>query len=252
MRFVELMTALCLLAGVAAAQAAPTAVDVHVLSRDAKFVGSSVGGARVTIEDAETGEVLAQGVTDGSTGDTDLIMGERKHGVSLITPGTAVFSASLELPAPKKVRVTAFGPLDYLQSANTVSTTQWLLPGSTAGEQGWILELPGLIVDVHDTPAVNKLENGTVSVPVNATVRMMCGCPLTPDGMWDSNEFDIEARVLSNDVEIASTPLEYAGTTSEFRGELQLTQAGAYVLRVRAHQSRTGNTGVVDRPLVVH
>jgi len=36
---------------------------VRVLGKDSKFVGSSMGGARVILRDAETGEMLAQGVT---------------------------------------------------------------------------------------------------------------------------------------------------------------------------------------------
>ncbi|MGI9294983.1 MAG: hypothetical protein ACR2PS_13455, partial [Pseudomonadales bacterium] len=45
------------------ARAEPTEISVHVLSRDAKFVGTSMGGARVVIENVQTGEVLAQGLT---------------------------------------------------------------------------------------------------------------------------------------------------------------------------------------------
>ncbi|HEX6202874.1 MAG TPA: hypothetical protein VF100_07720, partial [Thermoanaerobaculia bacterium] len=65
-----LLPALLVAAAAAAAAAEETAVTVRVLSRDAKFVGSSMGGARVTIRDAETGTLLAEGVTAGSTGDT--------------------------------------------------------------------------------------------------------------------------------------------------------------------------------------
>jgi hypothetical protein len=234
------------------ASAEPTSVDVHVLSRDAKFVGSGVGGVRVTIADAATGEMLAQGITEGGTGDTDLIMGEREHGKSLIAGDTAGFSATLDLTAPRLVRVTAHGPLGYPESANTVSATQWLLPGRSAGEQGWILELPGLIVDVHDTPALVQLEEGEARVEVQATVRMMCGCPLTPDGLWDSNEFEIHARLMLDNEEITGSRLDYAGEASEFHGELLLTRPGTYRLSVQAHQPRTGNTGAVDRPLVAH
>ena len=251
MRLHVVMLASALLSTAVPAAAEPTSVDVFVLSRDAKFIGSGVGGARVTIADATTGEVLAQGVTEGGTGDTDLIMGERPHGASLIEGDPAGFATTLDLAAPRRVVVTAYGPLDYPQSANTVSATQWLLPGKSAGEQGWILELPGLIVNVHDTPALLTLDNDEARVPVRATVRMMCGCPLTPDGLWDSNEFEFHARVMQNGHEIASTPLTYAGQASEFQGELRLARSGSYRLSVHAHQPRTGNTGNIDQPLAV-
>ena len=54
--------------------AVPTDITVRVRAKDAKFVGDTMGGARVTIRDAETGELLAKGVTTGTTGDTSLIM----------------------------------------------------------------------------------------------------------------------------------------------------------------------------------
>lgn len=234
------------------AAAAPTSVDVHVLARDAKFVGSGVGGMQVVISDAVTGEVLAQGVTEGGTGDTDLIMGQRKHGTALVTDGAAGFSASVDLDAPRKVTVRAFGPLGYPESANSVSATEWLLPGKSAGEQGWVLELPGLIVDVHDTPTLVAAADGGAPLTVHAKVRMMCGCPLTPGGLWDSKAFQIGAAVMKDGVEVASTVLDYAGEASEFQGALQISRPGIYRLVIRAHQPRTGNTGVVSRTLVVN
>jgi len=57
-----------------AAFAEPTEITVRVLGKDSKFVGSSMGGARVVLRDAQTGEILSQGVTEGSTGDTKRIM----------------------------------------------------------------------------------------------------------------------------------------------------------------------------------
>ena len=36
--------------------AEPTDITVRVLSKDAKFVGTSMGGVRITLRDAETGE----------------------------------------------------------------------------------------------------------------------------------------------------------------------------------------------------
>ena len=47
------------------AWAVPTEITVHVKTKDAKFLGTSMGGALVTIKDAQTGELLAKGVTSG-------------------------------------------------------------------------------------------------------------------------------------------------------------------------------------------
>ena len=54
---------LMILAGIS--WAVPTTVTVRAKSKDAKFIGSHMGGALVVIRDAETGEVLAQGLTRG-------------------------------------------------------------------------------------------------------------------------------------------------------------------------------------------
>lgn len=235
------------------AAAEPTPVSVYVLSRDAKFVGSSMGGVQVTLQNARTGEVLAQGITAGGTGDTDRIMRRpREHGDSLITPDAAHFAATLDLAAPTPVRLTVHGPLGYPDDANTVSATQWLLPGRALTERAsWVVELPGLVVDLHDVPVLVRRANGEARLPVQATVRMMCGCPLTPDGLWDSNEFEVQVQAARDGVVFASSLMSYAGEASEFAGELVLTQPGAYELSVHAIQPRTGNAGTSVAPLVV-
>jgi hypothetical protein len=43
----------------------PTKVLVRAVSRDAKIIGDGVGGARITIRHATSGEVLAQGIQRG-------------------------------------------------------------------------------------------------------------------------------------------------------------------------------------------
>ena len=56
------------------AEAEKTRVTVRVLAKGAKFIGSSMGGVQITIRDADTGDLLAEGVAQGSTGDTHKIM----------------------------------------------------------------------------------------------------------------------------------------------------------------------------------
>ena len=245
-----LATALGLATGV---RAKPTEVTVHVLSRDAKFVGTSMGGARVIIENVQTGEVLAQGLTEGGTGDTELIIQrDRKRDVALPTGDAARFTATLDLDAPTKIRVTAHGPADYPGSSNSVSATQWVLPGKSINKgNGWLLELPGLVVDLHDTPSSVRLAGGKADVPVRATVQMMCGCPLIPNGLWDSEQFEIVAHVLRDGKEVQKIALDYAGEASEFEGKIPLTEAGVYQLSVWAYQSATGNSGLDTLQVVV-
>jgi hypothetical protein len=41
--------------------AEPTVITIRVISKDAKFIGTSMGGMRITLRDAHTGAVLATG-----------------------------------------------------------------------------------------------------------------------------------------------------------------------------------------------
>lgn len=234
----------------AGALAQPTQMTVHVIASDSKFVGTSIGGALVTVEDARTGEILAQGVTEGSTGDTELIMQQpRERDTDLVTADAARFTATLQIAEPRRVRISAHGPLDHPESANTVSTTQWLLPGQAV--DGLILELFGLVVAVDDVPTLVRRQDGEAEVPVRATVMMMCGCPLTPDGLWDSNDFDVRAELVRDGSVVATLPLTYAGAASEFAGSAALTESGSYQVLVTAQQQGSANAGVARTAFIV-
>ena len=43
--------------GLATASAEPTEITVRVLGKDSKFVGTSMGGMRIVLRDAVTGEI---------------------------------------------------------------------------------------------------------------------------------------------------------------------------------------------------
>lgn len=229
-----------------AAQAAPepTRVDVHVVARDAKLVGSAVGGAQVTIRDAGTGEVLAEGVHEGGTGDTGLIMGTRARNANVFTtPGAAVYTAELALDAPRMITVEASGPLDFPQARTSASTTLLLMPGEDVTGDGVVLELWGYIVEILDTPAASASGRG---LDVRARVRMLCSCPTQPGGLWDAPA--VRARLTaSNGAVVAETPLEYEGGDSTYGGSLALPGTGEYELEVRAVSAETGNAGRVTQ-----
>ncbi|PZU75341.1 MAG: hypothetical protein DI546_09250 [Rhizobium sp.] len=59
------------------ATADPTTIDVRVIARGAKFLGGYTTPVRVTLTDAETSEMLARGITSGTTGDTQRSMAAR-------------------------------------------------------------------------------------------------------------------------------------------------------------------------------
>jgi hypothetical protein len=235
-----------LLAGLGSAHATPTEIAVRVLAKGAKFVGTSMGGVRVTIRDADTGEILAEGVTQGSTGDTDRIMREaHAHDAVLSTQGAALFEVTLEIDEPRWIEITAYGPLAQRQGANRVSVTQWIVPGKhlNAGD-GLLLELPGFVVDILAPAAHTRMQGAAQQVELHANVVMMCGCPLYPDGLWDPARFEIEAILKRNGETVGSMPLHYAGTWSQFSATWEVKEPGTYEAIVYAHDPANGNTGL--------
>lgn len=245
------------------AEAIPTHVVVRAVARDAKVIQSSVGGARVIIRDAETGEVLAEGVQEGGSGSTDRIMlrprvrGENPYD----TESAARFEATLALSAPTRVEVTAEGPLDYPQALQKTQTTLLLVPGQHVRGDGIVLPLRGFIVEllaVGDTLSQSG-QDVPLEVPrgksarVRARVRMLCGCPTTPGGVWDSRSIQVEARLLHPDGTVAAQmPLDYAGTTSTYEGSISVPDVqGNYEVQVLAMDAEKTNFGRVRRRVKV-
>jgi hypothetical protein len=205
-----------------------------------------MGGVLVTVEDADDGSLLARGKTAGSTGDTDLIM-RSEHGrrAVLSTAGSAAFTATLDLAAPRRLRVTAYGPLSQRQAATSASVTLWALPGKHLdGGDGVLLELPGFAVDVEAPSSHSRGRGLPREVEVRANVTMMCGCPLTPGGLWDSDRLQIRASVQRDGAPHVEIPLAYAGTASAFAGSFTADAAGTYLITVYAYDPDNGNTGV--------
>lgn len=234
-----------------AATAEPTAIDVHVISRGAKFIGSSMGGVAITIRDAQSGAILAEGVTAGTTGSTDRIM-RSEHGRSplLVTEDAGGFRTELDIERPTRLEIAAFGPLAQRQSAQEVTATAWVFPGhDMAGGNGFLLEMPGLSVDLLSPPAHLRRAPGPIDIAANVT--MMCGCPLTPEGLWDSDEFAITAVIRRDGREVALVPLSYAGSASQFAGRFEAEEPGLYEIAVQAIQPGLNNTGVDFAHIIV-
>ncbi|MGB6970274.1 MAG: hypothetical protein WBD76_13595 [Methyloceanibacter sp.] len=228
-----------------AALAEPTDITVRIISKDAKFVGSSMGGARITVRDAETGELLATGVTEGSTGDTQTIVGKRERGKPISNDDSAKFTAVLDLDRPRLVELRAFGPLAQRQSAVSVSSTQWVVPGKhITGGDAWLLEIPGLVVDVLDPPTHVQLKGTPQKITLKANVTAMCGCPIEPGGLWDANKYEVAAILSRNGKVDRTVPLAFAGKTSQFETEIELGDKGVYDATVYAYDAANGNTGL--------
>jgi hypothetical protein len=250
----RLLSTLTLLLLATAAHAADTRLVVRARARDAKFIGTSIGGMLVVVRDAQTAQVLAQGLTAGSTGDTQRLMKQpHARGASLADAESAKFEATLDVTEPRLVTVELSGPQGQRQAQVTTSTQLWLLPGKHIDGDGLILEVPGFIVDALAPQAHERhpLAAGkTLTLPLRANVVLMCGCPTEPGGLWDASKYELQALVKRNGQPLTSVPLKYAGKTSTYEGELSLQQKGAYEVIVTAYDPATGNTGV-DRTTVV-
>lgn len=218
--------------------AEPTDVRIQVRAVDAKFIGSGVGGLNVVIEDAQTGALLASGEITGATGDTGALMQQgQTRGHAPTTPDSAAFTASIDIDRPVLARIRIAGPLDVAQSIRHLSVTQWLLPGQDQVSPGIVLQLPGLIV----APVEVAVTDGELHAGVD--VSMICGCPITKGGLWDSDDFSVSASLYREGEKVQSFPLEFTGQTNRFAGKASAPEPGSYELWITAHESNADNTG---------
>lgn len=228
-----------------------TRVMVRVTANDAKIIGSGVGGATVTIRDAQTGEILAQGVQAGGTGNTGLIMGSRERGGTIFdTEGAAGFVAELELDEPTWVEITGTGPLGTPDALRSSTRSTLLIPGRDVLGDGIVVELLGFTVELTAPAAGTTLASRT-SLDVGARVTMLCGCPTEPGGTWDSDDYDIVVRVLRDGEVEQEAPMTFAGETSMYSGTLAPIPSGWIEIEVLAMDAAKGNFGLVRELFVV-
>ena len=151
----------------------PTRVMVHAVSRDAKLLGTHAGGARIVLREVATGKVLAEGVQQGSSGDTNRIMVEphRRGAVLYDTPDAAGFLATVTLERPTVVEVSAEGPLGHSQAMQRTSKTLLLVPGEDVLGDGVVLEVHGFILEFLQPAAEARVQAGE-PIPVRATMTM--------------------------------------------------------------------------------
>lgn len=156
-----------------AAMAVPTEVVVRAVSRDAKVIGDGVDGARITIRDAHSGEILAEGVQTGGSGDTEKIM-KIPHARGATVYGTedaASFTATLDLAAPTQVEIIAEGPLGDEGWTQKSSKTLLLVPGQHIRGEGVVLEIHGFNVSLLAPAADTKPQAGqNVEVRIRLTM----------------------------------------------------------------------------------
>ena len=232
------------------AQTVPTRLLVRVLAHDAKIIGSGVGGARLTVKDARTGEVLVTGVLEGGTGDTDAIMRTPwTRGATIFdVEGTGSWLATLDLAEPTWVEVVAEGPLGFEEALQRGSKTFLMVPGVDVLGEGLVVELNGFTV-VVESPGMEAVVGRTVEV--RAKVTMLCGCPTEPGGLWDADRFDVLARLVRDGRTVVEVPLSFAGETSMYKGSILAPEPGSYEVQVLALDPARANNGMARRRVTV-
>lgn len=240
--------ALCGLVALAAspttAHAEQTNIDVRVLARGAKFVPGYQAVA-VTLRDVETGEVLAHGWTHGGTGDTGRILtGPRGAPLQQAGDDGAVFSTSLDLDRPRLVALEIEGPRGQAGTGGRLVSTQWILPGKhvTHGD-GWLVELPGLIVDLS-VPIAHAFVNTGEEIALLAGVTMMCGCGLETGGTWNADRTEVEAWIYRDGEQVDVIELPFTGQASRFGAPYTPAGPGLYEIEIRAWAPDWNNAGV--------
>jgi hypothetical protein len=236
----------------AQSQGKETKVMIRAIARDAKVIGTHVGGARITVKDVSTGEILAQGMQQGGTGDTDLLM-KKPHtrGMALYNSGDASgYLAVLHLDKPTVVEISAEGPLGNAQATQRSSKTLLLVPGEDVLGDGIVLEIHGFIITPLAPLPDAKLKAGS-PFEVRATVTMACGCPTEPDGLWDANKIRVVARFLRDGKVESEIPMTYAGVQNTFHVDAPVSAVGPLELQVLALDPASANFGMTREAIAI-
>lgn len=221
-----------------------TKIIVRTKAKDAKFIGTSMGGSMIVLRDALTDEILAKGLTNGGTGNTDLIMNAPIERTTDITEGSAYYEASLYLSKPQFITIQALSPVNHEESRVFAQTQVWMIPGKHMDGAGIVLEIPGFVVEglypqTHQGFSIET--DKTVELKVNMV--MMCGCPISKGGLWDSEEIEVEGMVYVNGAYWKTISMSIAETNT-FTAVLTLEKTGSHEVIITAYHPRSKNTGV--------
>lgn len=222
-----------------------TPITVRVIAHDAKLIGSSMGGVDITITDQSTGTLLASGQTAGGTGDTKLlVLNDKSRYGKISTPGSAAFRTTLDLIKPIYAEIKATFHTAYAGHPITMTQTQWLIPGKEMTGDGIILDMPGFAMRIqHPLPHQSVSLTRENDARIDLFMIMLCGCPISPGGTWDSDPMEVEALVYEGKEFIRSISFTNE-ETNHFTADLSGLKSGSYEVFVSAYDPRSKNTGV--------
>lgn len=226
-----------------------TTIIVRVVAQGSMVLGKDVGGARVTITDVASGQILVSGLQQGEAGDQNQIMRTpRMMGEPLYSSrASASFTTTLDLAHPILVDITAEGPLSYPASAQRVTKRTWLVPGEDMTQDGIVLILYGYIVRIeHPVPGESLIAKDDVTL--RASIRTLSGALVRPHGDWDSRKVHIYGEVLIGDRIVERLQMFYAGDNSGFEAPFFVPPSkdtpDGITLRVVAADPASGNIGI--------
>lgn len=225
-----------------------THLTIRALAKDAKFIGTGIGGAFIVVKNHYTQEVLAKGYTTGASGNTTIILTQAKERYKGITDDkTAKFIANISINEPTLVDIEAVAPFSRRHAAIKSTTQIWAIPGKDILGEGIILEIPGFIVDIlspktHEV--ISYLANQNKEIAVKVNMVMMCGCVIQNGGVWDANNYDVSASLIKEGKEVSKHKLVKTDEDNVFELKIPVTESGNYGIVVTAFDNKAFNTGV--------
>ena len=227
----------------------PTTILVRVVANGSMVLGKDVGGARVTITDVATKQILATGIQQGEAGDQNQIMRTPRlmEEPRYSSRPAAAFTATLDLLQPTLVEVTAEGPLAYPASSQRASTTVWLIPGQDTTNDGIVLHLYGYIVQIEHPQSGEPLF-AKDDVILRASVRTLSGALVRPHGDWDSRKIHIYGELMIGERVLERLQLFYNNDRARFEAPFFVplldNAPDGITIRVVAADPSNGNAGV--------
>ena len=227
----------------------PTTLLIRAVAQGGMVLGREVGGARITITDRRTGQVLATGLQQGEAGDQNQIM-RTPHMMEepiYSTRPSASFTTTLELHKPTLVEILAEGPLAYPSSLQRTTTTVWLIPGQNLTQDGIVLHLYGYLVQI-ERPTPQEALIAKDDVKLRASVKTLSGSLVRPHGDWDSRKIRLYGELLIDDHIIERLQLFYDEGSRTFEAPFFVPPfheaPHSLTVRVIATDLSTGNSGV--------
>lgn len=232
-----------------------TKIIVRVKAKDGKFIGSSLGGAYIIIRNKTNQQIIAEGKTAGTTGDSEIVLKKnRQRHDPYADDGAAKFLASVDINEPVFITIEVVTPYNHKQSQVHAVSEMWLIPGKHIIGDGVIVEVSGYIIDILSPRTHNYIPLNSINdkpFKVQANIVLMCGCIITKGGYWNGDEMEVIAIVKKDGVELKRVSMQII-SANLFEGFLDIKEKGDYEFTVYAYSQKTGNTGVDKVNFVIY